>query len=87
VSDKFRGHDLPIVPRSCATQIAPPVLVLEPTLLLPGKLKRQFQKTAGERTKVSDLAPVRANCHRMLHRQDDPADILGLRSALNGLKV
>jgi 5-methylcytosine-specific restriction protein A len=38
---------------------------------------------AGERTKVSDLALVCANCHRMLHRQDDPADIAGLRSALN----
>ena len=43
--------------------------------------------TAGERTKVSDLALVCANCHRMLHRQDDPADIVGLRSALNGISI
>jgi 5-methylcytosine-specific restriction protein A len=43
--------------------------------------------TAGERTKVSDLALVCANCHRMLHRQDDPADIAGLRLALNNAPI
>ena len=37
----------------------------------------------GERTKVSDLALVCANCHRMLHRQDDPADLRGLKAALS----
>ena len=38
--------------------------------------------SVGERTKMSDLALVCANCHRMLHRQDDPADLGGLKAAL-----
>ena len=38
---------------------------------------------AGARTKVSDLALVCANCHRMLHRQDDPADLAALRASLH----
>ena len=36
----------------------------------------------GHRTKLSELALVCANCHRMLHRQADPADLDGLKAAL-----
>ena len=38
--------------------------------------------TVGQRTKVSDLALVCANCHRMLHRQADPADLEGLKASI-----
>ena len=38
--------------------------------------------TVGQRTKASDLALVCANCHRVLHRQADPADLGGLKARL-----
>lgn len=36
----------------------------------------------GQRTRLSDLAVVCPNCHRMLHRLSDPSDLSGLRSRL-----
>jgi 5-methylcytosine-specific restriction protein A len=36
----------------------------------------------GQRTRLSDLALVCPNCHRMLHRMSDPSDVDGLRDRI-----
>lgn len=36
----------------------------------------------GQRTRLTDLALVCANCHRMLHRSVDPSNLDGLRATL-----
>ncbi len=36
----------------------------------------------GQRTTLKDLALVCANCHRMLHKMDDPSDLRGLRGRI-----
>jgi 5-methylcytosine-specific restriction enzyme A len=40
------------------------------------------QLNADAKTYLKDLALVCANCHRMLHRMNDPSDLVGLRNNL-----